>query len=113
MYFLNLSDVYIIGNANFKIFMLTINNIISKNLLVSAMHFQDAYNFDLGRVSQCLVHYGVVDPDNNSKILEVPFCAMNTIHRARLEERLAIPGAKAEKPQVITERIESYVKTLK
>ena len=88
------------------------NFFLTKNMLISAMHFQDAYNFDLERVSQCLVHYGVVDPDDHSKILEVPFCAMNTIHRARLEEKMAIPGAKSEKPEVITQEIENYVKTL-
>jgi len=89
------------------------NFFLTKNLLISAMHFQDAYNFDLERVSQCLVHYGVVDPDDNSKILEIPFCAMNTIHRQRLEEKMAIPGAKTEKPEVLTERIEKYVDNMK
>ncbi len=47
----------------------------TKNLLVSAMHFQDAYNFDLDRVQQCLVHYGLIDPNDPKKVIEVPFCA--------------------------------------
>lgn len=88
------------------------NFFLTKNMLISAMHFQDAYNFDLGRVSQCLVHYGVIDPDDSSKILEVPFCAMNTIHRERLEQRLAIPGEKTDSPLEITKRAEAIIETL-
>lgn len=88
------------------------NFFLTKNMLVSAMHFQDAYNFDLGRVSQCLVHYGVVDPDDNTKVLEIPFCAMNTIHRERLEERLAIPGEKTETPVEITRKAEATIQSL-
>jgi uncharacterized radical SAM superfamily Fe-S cluster-containing enzyme len=76
------------------------------------MHFQDAYNFDLGRVSQCLVHYGVIDPDDSTRVLEVPFCAMNTIHRAKLEEKLAVAGQQAEKPEVIQDKIEAYIASL-
>ncbi|MHA1301973.1 MAG: radical SAM protein, partial [Candidatus Helarchaeota archaeon] len=88
------------------------NFFLSKNMLISAMHFQDAYNFDLQRVSHCLVHYGIVDPEDSSRILEIPFCAMNTIHRERIEKALAIPGEKTEKPEVITERITNYVNNL-
>jgi uncharacterized radical SAM superfamily Fe-S cluster-containing enzyme len=88
------------------------NFFLTRNMLISAMHFQDAYNFDLQRVSQCLVHYGVVDPTDNS-VLEIPFCAMNTIHRERIEKMLVLPDQKAESPKVITDRIETYVKTLK
>jgi len=88
------------------------NFFLSKNLLISAMHFQDAYNFDLDRVSQCLVHYGVINPDDRSKVLEVPFCAMNTIHRPILEQKLALKGEKAEKPEIIQSKIESYIETL-
>ncbi|MGQ4873008.1 MAG: radical SAM protein [Promethearchaeia archaeon] len=88
------------------------NFFLSKNMLVSAMHFQDAYNFDLQRVRQCLVHYGVIDPDDPSKVLEIPFCAMNTVHREKLEERLAIPGAKTESPLEITKKIENYIESI-
>ncbi|MHA1467216.1 MAG: hypothetical protein ACTSP6_03950, partial [Promethearchaeota archaeon] len=88
------------------------NFFLTKNLLVSAMHFQDAYNFDLDRVSQCLVHYGVVDPDDHSKTLEIPFCAMNTIHRPRIEKALAIKNQKAEKPEIIQSKIESYIDSM-
>ena len=49
------------------------NFLHTKNLMVSAMHFQDAYNFDLDRVCRCLVHYGVVDPEDNTKTKLIPF----------------------------------------
>jgi len=56
-------------------------------LLVGLMHFQDLYNFDLERVSRCLVHYGYIDPATNT-VRQVPFCAMNAIHRERIENEL-------------------------
>lgn len=82
--------------------------LLSKNLMISAMHFQDAYNFDLDRVSRCLVHYGVIDPDDPSKVLEVPFCAMNTIHRERLEE-LHAKGKTEKTSQEVQHDIEELV----
>jgi uncharacterized radical SAM superfamily Fe-S cluster-containing enzyme len=88
------------------------NFFLTKNLLISAMHFQDAYNFDLERVSRCLVHYGVIDPDDHSKVLEIPFCAMNTIHRPRIEKALALEGVKVEKPEILMSKIESFVDSL-
>lgn len=88
------------------------NFFLTKNMLVSAMHFQDAYNFDLQRVSRCLVHYGVMDPENPGKVKEVPFCAMNTIHRPHIEEALVRKDLEAEKPEVIQEKMEAYLKTL-
>ncbi len=56
-------------------------------LLVGLMHFQDLYNFDLERVSRCLVHYGYIDPTTN-QVRQVPFCAMNAVHRERIENEL-------------------------
>jgi uncharacterized radical SAM superfamily Fe-S cluster-containing enzyme len=89
------------------------NFLHSKNLMISAMHFQDAYNFDLDRVCRCLVHYGVIDPEDNAKVLEVPFCAMNTLHRERLELANAIQGAEAKKPEVIQSEIKELLETVK
>ncbi|MFX0043880.1 MAG: hypothetical protein ACFE8L_13290, partial [Candidatus Hodarchaeota archaeon] len=89
------------------------NFLHTRNLMVSAMHFQDAYNFDLERVKSCLVHYGVVDPDNPAKVLEIPFCAMNTLHRERIEEALAIQGEQAKKPEVIQSEIEELLEAVK
>ncbi len=56
-----------------------------KMLLISSMHFMDPYNFDLERVQQCVIHYAV--PDGRI----IPFCTMNSIHRAKIEEELSIP----------------------
>ncbi|MFO8020544.1 MAG: radical SAM protein [Promethearchaeia archaeon] len=88
------------------------NFLQSRNLMISAMHFQDAYNFDLERVQRCLVHYGVIDPDDPNNVLEIPFCAMNTIHRAKIEEKLARKDMEAEKPEEITNRITNYVERM-
>lgn len=84
----------------------------TKNLLISSMHFQDSYNFDLDRVCRCLVHYGVIDPDDHSKVKEIPFCAMNTIHRPVIERQLAIAGKTAKNPEVIQAEIEELLKTV-
>lgn len=88
------------------------NFLLTKNLMISAMHFQDAYNFDLNRVSHCLVHYGVVDPSDHTKTLEIPFCAMNTIHRERIELANALPNQKAEKPEVIQQKMQTLLETI-
>ncbi len=88
------------------------NFLLTKNLLISCMHFQDSYNFDLERVQSCLVHYGVIDPDDRSKVLEIPFCTMNTLHRERIEKRNALPDQKAEKPEVIHDKIENLIESL-
>ncbi|MHA2397860.1 MAG: radical SAM protein [Promethearchaeota archaeon] len=84
----------------------------SKNLLISSMHFQDSYNFDLERMCRCLVHYGVIDPDDSTKVREIPFCAMNTLHRPIIERQLAIAGKTAKKPEVIQAEIEELLKTV-
>ena len=54
-------------------------------ILLSAMHFMDTYNFDLERVQRCLIHYAV--PDGRI----IPFCTMNSIHRAEVEKKLGVP----------------------
>ena len=89
------------------------NFLHSRNLMISSMHFQDAYNFDLDRVCRCLVHYGVIDPDDPSKVREVPFCAMNTLHRPIIERKLAIHGQTAKKPEVIQAEIEELLEAIK
>ncbi|MBN1802765.1 MAG: radical SAM protein [Candidatus Lokiarchaeota archaeon] len=88
------------------------NFLQTKNIMVGAMHFQDAYNFDLERIKSCLVHYGVIDPDDPSKVLEIPFCAMNTVHRETIERKLALAGVEAKKPEVIQNEIESLLNNL-
>jgi hypothetical protein len=54
-------------------------------ILLSSMHFMDPYNFDLERVQRCLIHYAV--PDGRI----IPFCTMNSIHRAEVEKKLGVP----------------------
>jgi uncharacterized radical SAM superfamily Fe-S cluster-containing enzyme len=54
-------------------------------LMISSMHFMDPYNFDLERVQRCVIHYAV--PDGRI----IPFCAMNSIHRAEVEKKLGVP----------------------
>ena len=56
-----------------------------KAILLSAMHFMDPYNFDLERVQRCVIHYAV--PDGRI----IPFCTMNSIHRAEVERKLGTP----------------------
>ena len=56
-----------------------------KAILLSSMHFMDPYNFDLERVQRCVIHYAV--PDGRI----IPFCTMNSIHRAEVERKLGVP----------------------
>jgi uncharacterized radical SAM superfamily Fe-S cluster-containing enzyme len=56
-------------------------------LLISSMHFQDAYNMDIERTKRCIVHFGVAMPDGS--VWEAPFCTMNTLHRPRIEKQVA------------------------
>ena len=56
-------------------------------LLLSSMHFQDAYNMDLERTKRCIVHFGIAMPDGSVK--ECSFCTMNTIHRPEIEKQIA------------------------
>lgn len=56
-------------------------------LLLSSMHFQDAYNMDLERTKRCIVHFGVAMPDGT--VNEISFCTMNTLHRPNIEKQVA------------------------
>ncbi len=52
---------------------------------IGAMHFMDLYNMDIERVKRCGVHYAT--PDGRV----IPFCTYNTIHRAVVERKFAVP----------------------
>lgn len=56
-------------------------------MLVSAMHFQDNYNYDIERVKRCVIHYVV--PDGRI----IPFCAYNDgpEYRAEIEKKFSVP----------------------
>ncbi|MDY6931739.1 MAG: radical SAM protein [Halobacteriota archaeon] len=60
-----------------------------KMILVSGMHFQDAFNYDIERVRRCLVHYATPDPKRRI----VPFCAYNSgpVFREEIEAKYGIP----------------------
>ncbi len=61
-----------------------LGKLVRKMVLVSAMHFMDPYNFDLARVQRCCIHYAT--PDGRI----IPFCTMNSIHRASVEKKFAV-----------------------
>jgi uncharacterized radical SAM superfamily Fe-S cluster-containing enzyme len=56
-----------------------------RTLMVGGMHFMDCYNFDVERVSRCVVHYGA--PDGRV----YPFCAYNAgpTYRLKIERQFA------------------------
>jgi uncharacterized radical SAM superfamily Fe-S cluster-containing enzyme len=56
-----------------------------KMIMIGSMHFMDPYNFDLDRVSRCVIHYAT--PDGRI----IPFCTMNTLHRQTIEKKFAQP----------------------
>jgi uncharacterized radical SAM superfamily Fe-S cluster-containing enzyme len=60
------------------------------SILVGSMHFQDPYNMDLQRLDRCVIHYGVPAKEGVPGPI-IPFCSMNSIHRATVEKALGIP----------------------
>ncbi len=58
-----------------------------KMLLISGMHFQDSYNYDIERVRRCGVHY--ITPDCQV----IPFCAYNSgpEYRIETEKKFSVP----------------------
>jgi uncharacterized radical SAM superfamily Fe-S cluster-containing enzyme len=65
----------------------SISSFTHGTLLLSSMHFQDAYNMDIERARRCIVHFGVAMPDGSVK--EISFCTMNTLHRPHIEKQIA------------------------
>ncbi len=61
-----------------------------KALFIGAMHFQDAYNYDLERVKRCGIHYAT--PDGRI----IPFCSYNAIHRPSVEKAFSTPLRKSD-----------------
>lgn len=56
-------------------------------ILISSMHFQDDYNYDVERVKRCAIHYVV--PDGRI----IPFCAYNggPTYRTEIEKKFSVP----------------------
>ncbi|MCP4762883.1 MAG: radical SAM protein [archaeon] len=69
--------------------------LMNGTFFIGSMHFQDAYNFDLDRVERCVVHYGALDPKDPNRVLQIPFCSFNTIHREPIETEWAKTHGKA------------------
>jgi hypothetical protein len=69
-------------------------------LTVGIMHFMDPYNFDLDRVQNCALHFGVIDKDSKPRL--IPFCSMNSIHRlsmngkGEMKEDMTFPAKSKE-----------------
>lgn len=70
-----------------------VSSFVYGSLLIGSMHFQDAYNFDLERARRCIVHFGVWDPVDQ-KVLESPFCVMNSVIRDEVEKKVSRPWKK-------------------
>jgi len=70
----------------------SLGNFIDRVLMVGMMHFQDPYNLDLERLERCGIHYAV--PDGRV----IPFCAMNTLYRSKIEKDLGVPLKDWHKP---------------
>ena len=68
-----------------------LGQLMRRIIMVGAMHFMDGYNFDLERVERCGIHYAI--PDGRI----IPFCTMNTLHRAQIEKQFA----KIERPVTV------------
>ncbi|MHA1298828.1 MAG: tetraether lipid synthase Tes [Candidatus Helarchaeota archaeon] len=59
-----------------------------RSLLISGMHFQDPYNYDLERLQRCVVHMTMPPTKDTNGIPQlIPFCAYNSlpIYRRKLE----------------------------
>ena len=56
-------------------------------MYVGAMHFMDAYNYDIERVKRCSIHYTTPD------MKLIPFCAYNSgpVYRTGVEKKFSVP----------------------
>jgi uncharacterized radical SAM superfamily Fe-S cluster-containing enzyme len=64
---------------------LSLNKMHHDMILIGSMHFMDPYNYDVERVQRCVIHYAT--PEGTI----VPFCAMNTLHRQKIEQKHSKP----------------------
>jgi len=83
----------------------SLSDLHHRMIMIGAMHFMDPYNFDLERVSRCVIHYAV--PDGRI----IPFCSMNTLHRRSVEEKFAKPLEAAKLTPLFD--VESFRKKLR
>ncbi len=74
-----------------------------KMMFVGGMHFQDSYNYDVGRVARCGIHYATPD------MRVIPFCAYNSgpEYRVEVEKKYSMPLAEwKEKHKTEAEALE-------
>jgi hypothetical protein len=65
-----------------------LGKLIRRLLLISCMHFMDAFNMDLThRLNKCIIHYATPDPEHSI----VPFCSYNSYWRPIIERKFGIP----------------------
>ncbi len=85
-----LDIVDILSNLAFEKDKKAVGKFTWKTLMIGAMHFQDAYNYDIERVKRCVIHYAT--PDNRI----IPFCAYNggPTYRTEVEKKFSIPLAE-------------------
>ena len=62
-------------------------------LTIGIMQFMDPYNFDLDRVENCALHFGVIGEDAKPRL--IPFCSWNNIHRPSINGKGTMTGAGA------------------
>jgi uncharacterized radical SAM superfamily Fe-S cluster-containing enzyme len=79
---------------------IALGNFMRRIVMVGCMHFMDPYNFDIDRLQQCVIHYGL--PDGTIR----PFCSMNSIHRSNIEKEYSVPYddflKKKREPKIAT-----------
>lgn len=63
-------------------------------LTIGIMQFMDPYNFDLDRVENCALHFGVIDQDSKPRL--IPFCSWNCIHRPSGNEKAKLAEASSK-----------------
>jgi uncharacterized radical SAM superfamily Fe-S cluster-containing enzyme len=61
-------------------------------LFIGTMHFMDRYNYDVGRVQRCCIHYAT--PDGRL----IPFCTYNSgpVYREKVWKAFARPPQQGE-----------------
>ncbi|MEM0493524.1 MAG: radical SAM protein, partial [Candidatus Thermoplasmatota archaeon] len=97
-----LDIVDILSNLAFEKSKQAVGTFTWKTLMIGAMHFQDAYNYDIERVKRCVIHYAT--PDDRI----IPFCAYNggPTYRVEVEKKFSVPLDEWRKRNKKREKIE-------
>ena len=82
-----LDIVDVLSNVAFEKDKKSVGKFTWKTLMIGAMHFQDAYNYDVERVKRCVIHYAT--PEDRI----IPFCAYNggPTFREEVEKKFSVP----------------------